>query len=261
MSLNNRTFGRQPTPRFSALAANQSPQRACRWSLIVAAYLCISATTCEAQLFGSPRQLGQPLTRRPSPGVAAEVTAQAGQIQGNERFLRGSRRRGDFVGSDRFDQRGFVGSQQGSTTGPFLQSTIGIRPERDRTFQINQPLPRPSANQPYPPRLQVDFTVPDGIGWASQLNQELSNPDFFSSGNRFEVLVEGRTAILRGEVADARERDLAELLVSFEPGISEVQNRLTLANQSSAPTSATRQQPTDDPNPVPPPAPQPSIQR
>ena len=39
----------------------------------------------------------------------------------------------------------------------------------------------------------------------------------------------GRTAILRGEVTSARERDLAELAALVEPGISAVKNELVVA--------------------------------
>ncbi|MHB9080346.1 MAG: hypothetical protein ACYC3X_22965 [Pirellulaceae bacterium] len=38
--------------------------------------------------------------------------------------------------------------------------------------------------------------------------------------------MEGRTATLRGEVPSAADRDLAELLLTFEPGISTIQNEL-----------------------------------
>ena len=36
----------------------------------------------------------------------------------------------------------------------------------------------------------------------------------------------GRTAILQGEVPSAKDLEMAELLLSFEPGISAIQNEL-----------------------------------
>ena len=181
-----------------------------------------------AQLFGGSRQLGTPLQRRQSPGLAGQATQDAGEVQGNERFLRSNRRRGDFVGSDRFERRSFVGAQQGQAAGPVIPSTLGVRPEIDRSSQINQPLPAPGRNQAYYPRLTLGFATHSSPMFRPEkgLQRELANPDYFSSSNRFEVSVEVRTATLRGVVADARERDLAELLVSFEPGISAVRNEL-----------------------------------
>ena len=180
-----------------------------------------------AQLFGGNRQLGRPLQSQQGRGVAAQATMEAGQVQGNERFLRTNRRRGDFVGADRFEARGFVGSEQGRTSGPVLQSTVGVRPAQDRSRQINQPLPALARNQMYYPVLQPEFEV-GGVRTLELLIRDLENPAYFDASNRYEVRVEGRRAILRGVVADARQRDLAELLVSFEPGISEVVNELKL---------------------------------
>lgn len=182
-----------------------------------------------AQLFGAARQLGTPLQRRQSARLTEQVTQDAGQVQGNERFLRGNRRAVDFVGSDRFERRTFVGAQQGTASGPVIQSSAGVRPETDRSSQINQPLSLPGRNEIYLPRLQVAFTAPLSTSRvADALKRQLANPGYFSNSNRFEVSVAGRTATLRGVVADARERDLAELLVSFEPGISEVRNELQI---------------------------------
>ena len=215
--------------------------------------LAIQPDVTQAQLFGSGRQLGQPFgasrqttaQRRAGENVAAQ-TQTAGSVQGNERFLRDNRRRGDFVGSDRSDTNGFVGSQQGRTTGSVLTSTAGIRPRVDRSRQINRPIPRLRRNQRYYPALQPEFEV-SGVRLPEMLQTELENPAHFSNSNRYEVLVEGRLAILRGVVADARQKDLAALLVSFEPGISEVRNELQIqtptepANSPSEPTPDGRQ--------------------
>ena len=224
---------------------------------IAFASLLINADKVAAQLFGAQRQLGQPIQRRPQAGVAAQLTEEAGQVLGNERFLRTNRRRGDFVGSDRFDRRGFVGSQKGTTTGSALQSTTGVRPDFDRSRQINQPLPPPKAGQPNYPPISLGFsnTIPaTGILHPELLRDELTNPDYFSPGNRFEVSVEDRTAILRGVVADARQKDLAELLVSFEPGISAVKNELRVGRPAVLPVdsrSLRRSEPSDLPPPPP----------
>ena len=185
-------------------------------------------STAVAQLFGGGRQLGQPLNGRNRGGGSGGAAANdpgVGQVRGSERFLRSNRRRGDFVGADRFEPRGFVGSGQGTTSGPVLQSTVGVIPSRDRSRQINRPLPRVSKKQAYYPSLQIDWQTSE-VPKLDPLLSELQNPEHFSRQNQVEVSVVGRRAILRGVVVDAKQKDLAELLVSFEPGISEVANEL-----------------------------------
>lgn len=53
-----------------------------------------------------------------------------------------------------------------------------------------------------------------------------------------EVELRGRTAILRGTVATAHDRDLARLAVLLEPGISQVRNELAVAGQRGEPLPA-----------------------
>jgi hypothetical protein len=50
-----------------------------------------------------------------------------------------------------------------------------------------------------------------------------------------QVVVEGRTAILRGTVASAHVRRLVERMVSMEPGVSAVRNELTIAQSAELP--------------------------
>ncbi|MCP4817353.1 MAG: hypothetical protein GY888_32960, partial [Planctomycetaceae bacterium] len=73
-------------------------KRPCFWFTLL--LLVTTTSVAQAQLFGT-RPLGQPLSRRPG----ASAGNDAGQIAGNERFLRENRRRSDFVGSDQRDQQ------------------------------------------------------------------------------------------------------------------------------------------------------------
>jgi len=178
-----------------------------------------------AQLFGS-RSVGQPISGRSGssrfnrPGVA----------QGNERFVRGSRGRGEFIGSAQPDQRGFVGNEQARASGGVVSSIAGLRERTDPSRTINRPLELPGDDELYHPRLALQFVAalaPTVV--QSRLQTELSATPHFSQRCHFWVLVEERTAILRGEVTSAAERDLAELLALVEPGISRVQNDLQVA--------------------------------
>ena len=220
-----------------------------RWVALMC--LLVGGAGVEAQMFGRPRTLGSPLTRQSRPGQST-ISDPEGEVRADSRFLRGNRGRGDFVGSDRGDVRGFVGSQQGRVSGPVVSAVAGVGPDVDRSTQINQSLRPPRRTELYPPKIVLGFasaTAP-GLRDRDALLGELANPDYFAASNRYEVWVEGRTAILRGEVADARERDLAALLVSFEPGISAVRNELTIAKPGYAastpvPPSTRRPSPTN----------------
>ncbi len=200
----------------------------------------ISPSVALAQLFGGNTAGQGGSQANTAQSNAAQANIESGKLRGNERFLRENRRRGDFVGSDRFENRSFVGNQQGQTTGRAIPSTLGVTGNQDRSAQINQPLTRPSRNQAYHPTLQLDRKSFSPTGTLSaltfqagnQLKRELENPERFSSTNRWTLRLVGRTAILTGVVADVEQKELAELLVSFEPGVSAVQNELTVANLS-----------------------------
>ena len=49
-----------------------------------------------------------------------------------------------------------------------------------------------------------------------------------------QVTMEGRTATIRGAVASAYEREIVGNLVMFEPGVSQVQNQLTVGPPAAA---------------------------
>ena len=187
------------------------------------AILLVLQASAHAQLFGS-RSLGSPIQAR---GSSAPGGAQAGRIQGNERFLRGNRSRAEFVGADQRDTGGFVGNELGRASGRIMSATAGLREAPDQTRRINRPLDYPDLDEMYHPRLTVvagETNPPPNV--ASRFQQELTRSAYFASQCRFEVSVVKRMATLRGEVTSAKEADLAGLLALFEPGISSVRNNL-----------------------------------
>ncbi|MCA9189300.1 MAG: BON domain-containing protein [Pirellulaceae bacterium] len=179
----------------------------------------------QAQLFGN-RSLGQPLQRQSGPPGLNDLGT-VGQVQGNERFMRGNRGRASFVGADQRDTSTFVGAEQGRTAGTIISSTAAVQTARDRTRELNQPLP-PNTTGMYSPQLILDFptVTRDGRDVADQLTRQIADSKQLTTGSQILVSVAGRTATLQGVVASARERELVELLVLFEPGISQVQNQL-----------------------------------
>jgi len=194
--------------------------------MIAGAWTAVPPAGALGQLFG-PRRLGQSLARRPGPG-AVQTQEDVGSLQGNERFLRQNRRPTDFVGPDIRELQRFIGVLQGRVRGQVPSSTEGLRRRVDRSATMNQPLAPPPKGIPYYPRLDVNIEVPaprTELLEQSALDTLARSPQM-SATSRIEVWVEGRTAILLGEVPSARDRDLAAILLSFEPGISEIRNQL-----------------------------------
>jgi len=203
-------------------------------ALCTTVLLIADSTEVWAQRLGSQSVGTSPLRRTLADrtiggGTDGETPGTA--IKGDERFVRGNRRAGDFVGADSGDQTGFVGSEQASTTGRAVSAVSGLRVETGPDADSTQPTTIQERVGMYPPRLAVDFsfvrpTIP-------RLNSNLQHQLIASLESRFrasriEVSVEDRTATLRGEVASTRDRTLARLLALFEPGIDVVQNELTV---------------------------------
>lgn len=193
--------------------------------LIAVAIFIANGAVVEAQLFGN-RQFGQPFQKR----VGRSMFRQAGDVQGTERFLRGNRGATNFLGADQRERRGLVGSEQASSHGAALRSTAGLQERTDQSSRINQPLLLSDSEEMYHPTLQLVFSTPQPplVDVGNRLTKELSQSLRFSEQCHFEVSVVERTAILRGEVTSAKERDLAELVALVEPGISAVKNELYL---------------------------------
>lgn len=183
------------------------------------------ANSANAQLFGS-RSIKRSFNRQGSTGV--------GQVQGNERFVRGRRGRQNFIGADQNDLSGFVGNELGRTSGRIASPTGGMKKMVDKSNQINRLYPAIKESEIYPPVIVLPKALMQNAKsslrvqeWTGSLTKELRR----KVNDSLSVSVAGRSATLRGEVASANDRSLAELLIRFEPGIDEVQNEIAVANQ------------------------------
>ena len=209
-----------------------------RMGLLALGVVFFCVLEAQAQLFGS-RQMGNPLIRQSAPG-GGEFAGNIGMVQGNERFIRGNRRASDFVGADNREAQGFVGQVNAANLNPSqIPTTLGTPQRANRAPQINRPAQRHRPNTLHYPTLELGFQPePEALqrlaaSAAEQIAQSLDE----RFGSRIEVLVEERTAILRGEVDSADASRLAELMAGFEPGVSSVRNELRVnsaANQSSS---------------------------
>lgn len=182
----------------------------------------------EAQMFGA-RSVGRPLARRPGPG-SLEQQSDVGTLQGSERFLRQNRTALDFVGRDSVDVPRYIGLLQARTRGQIPASTQGLLRRVDRSASINQPLVPARPGTLYPPRLDIaiddSLLSLDSTSSGQQALETLVRSPQLAGTSRIGVSLAGRTAILHGEVPSAADRELAEILLTFEPGISAIRNEL-----------------------------------
>lgn len=179
-----------------------------------------------------------------------------GQLTGNERFLRGNRQ-GQFVGADTQDMANFFGMlaggggnrRQGGGMGP-LPGMGGMRGGQGN--DPNAQGERRNQQRQIPARVVVDFeyraVAPARL--SSTLGARLTRV-FRGRLSGLDVQVDGRLAVLRGEVASERDRVLAEQLALLEAGISEVRNELVVRQSGAATAVPSRQNsPTAQPGPV-----------
>jgi len=69
---------------------------------------------------------------------------------------------------------------------------------------------------------------------SQELQSQFANSQRFNSGKNISVAVENNVVVLRGKVADAHERDLAEMFVRLSPGVYDVRNDLQIGDDVAA---------------------------
>ena len=126
-------------------------------------------------------------------------------------------------------------SQQQSGRGP-LPAGPGPTVPRMPAAELGTSGPA-APTKVYPPRLTVgfDYTPPAAAAVRQSLTQRLESCSGLRRLGPIEVSLEGRTATLRGKVASERDRTLAQSLLLFEPGISQVKNELAVGSPRKAP--------------------------
>ena len=230
------------------------------------------------QMFGS--RMRQGVTNSAAGSAAGSAAASAGGsavsspgslLDSGGRPMRPGRRAGEFVGTDKRDRQDFIGARR-AAKGQSVVPPVAVGPiERSPAVNTTSASSVNRQTGAYEPRVAVGFDVPGRPGeqLSGDLARRLRSAKTLDPSNRIEVSTEGRTAILRGEVASERDRALIELLVQFEPGISDVRNELkvrgraspgdrepgakgTKPPQASKPPKAPKPQPPEPPKPQPP---------
>ncbi|MCE9605972.1 MAG: BON domain-containing protein [Planctomycetia bacterium] len=172
-------------------------------------------------------------------GVAGMTTRgdnTAGQVSGNERFVRGSRRPGQFVGADNADTSNLM-SQLSS-----MASQNQLGPQRNNNAANPN---RTTGNlglgaRRVQPRVAVSVGFDYRTAGSDEAGTVLQNRFTKSSrpGLRGRVIVnlEGTTAVLRGNVATEHDRVLAEQVALLEAGVGSVRNELQVIQRENLPT-------------------------
>ena len=180
-------------------------------------------------------------SRGASSGTGSASDAARAATEG-QRFSRGQRGRNTFVGSDRADVTTFVGNEQARTQGSVTSSVSGLREQTQ--VRVNQPRAAAGSSGRYEARISLapSFLIGSGprpLRGATSPQRRLSQ--FFAEQKRapIAVSVANRAVTLRGQVQSAREKRIAGLIASFEPGVDAVRNDLTVSSVPPTPPSPT----------------------
>lgn len=190
--------------------------------------LAVLSPSADAQLFG-PRDVG-----RNTRGNQLSDSATAGTVTEDRRFVRGSRSADNFVGADRQEASAFVGSTQTVNDGEVTTAVEGLREQP--AARVNR-MAMETRQGMYRPRLRIGFSLrrPNRDGMQSHARHSfdrISQPLHELSGERgFRInhVPRERVATLTGTVPTEHDRQIAELLASFEPGVETVKNDLQVA--------------------------------
>ena len=199
-----------------------------------------SVTAGSRNFAGGTGQTGQVASGEASELVTGLQQMTQQFVSSTARFTREGRQPGQFVGTSSQEMQGFVGSvQAGQTTGQ--QGRMGLRSGsglqgvgRNRTVGANRPGAAAGRR-----RSTTQIRVSIGVGFrrpivaparvSRALAQRLSNCRRVQVVSPVEVVIQGRTATLRGVVATQYDRALAEQLARLEAGIGQVRNELVVA--------------------------------
>ena len=194
--------------------------------------LLLSAESAQAQLFGN-RSVGSPLRSRTSPMSNMSNQETTGQLQGTERFVRGNRSRNDFVGSDRGELSGFVGSQQAIGVGRVRTTAEDFRVEAANTRNMNRAIPAQPTKGMYYPRLKMpSIETARRTHRNALLHPKLTTRVQRILGDGVSVRVRDRVAILEGTANSTAKLRLLQTMLLFEAGIDEVRTSMLDARAS-----------------------------
>jgi hypothetical protein len=184
-------------------------------------------------------------------------------LTGNERFMRGGRdAASSFVGADISEVRGVGSATQGAAQGlqgmqarQRNQAAFNQFRQFDQLREQLQNMNNFGRNNRTQVRigLTLGFAPPPAAATVSTAAMGLrltQLPGLSLVGNP-QVMLEGRTAVVRGTAASEQDREMVSRLLLLEPGISSVRNEMTLAQETADPGSLLGSPPAGQPEPPP----------
>ncbi len=171
------------------------------------------------------------------------------QLTGTERFMRGARQPGQFVGADTQDVSGIL-STLGSGARTMSTQNFNARAISGQgRSRVNQPGNQPGGGGPgrtgrgsrsAPPlavAVELGFEPPQAAPPAvlsQTLTAKIGQSKRIQTIQPIQVLLaEDGTAVLRGVVASQHDRELAAQWLLLEPGVRSVQNELEVGRAST----------------------------
>lgn len=203
------------------------------------------SSQAEAQMFGA-RNFGkslQPQTNpgggsfggpTPAPGIGSNAGPVAPSVIGiatpDARFMRQNRTASDFVGQDSKDARKVVGAAQLQPGLAGQPAALEVVERRVPEALVNPTRTAPARTKMYEPKLVIGFRhVPrQEADVAVGIQRQVRHLSQLDPSLQVSTTVVGETVHLRGVVGSEEERALIEQMMLFEPGISSVQNDLTV---------------------------------
>jgi hypothetical protein len=172
-------------------------------------------------------------------------------IPDDARYLRENRSAGQIVGGavggvgalrDQASQSG----QPGQAMQGFQRSTFGFNPtggfsqfspfgsfnQMGRMFGSAMNSRNTRTRQNLRASVQLGFDAPPAqppVVVGARVQQRIASIPRIQEMGSVSIEMEGQTAVLRGQVATAQDRDLVARMLLLEPGISDVRNELTFA--------------------------------
>ena len=159
-------------------------------------------------------------------GTPGEV----GGLQGNERFTRNGRAAGQFVGADGADTANMIGIMAGAQNAALQglsRSLSNLNPNQGKQEGNLRAKKTVRAVR----SVEFEYKAPQVAVINTNLATRLTKSKAVLAQGNIAVAMEGRTAVLMGVVANEHSRDLAARLCLLEPGVSKVENRLTIPEE------------------------------
>ena len=207
---------------------------AMRYSFGILAVICLSLLAVSS----ARAQTARPTTNTGQTGQAGQAEA-VGQITGDERFLRENRQVGQMVGGTTAGVGNLAG-QGGPQAANVARGTTNVFGQRggfnpQQQFGGWNPLQnlgrnvgRAGTQQALRVPIELGFTRPVATLGVNQerIQNRLERIPQIRDMGEVRLQMDGRVAVLQGQVATPQERDLVARMLLLEPGIGDVRNEL-----------------------------------